>query len=136
MKILTLDRFASSIDLYVAARKTEEIFSQTDKIFNDRGAMAFSVPMSAFVPTYNDICCVAGAGANVDHQFDEATMTACINQVLADSYFTNWFGAWMVADGTHYMKHHAHLKEDVPTEKVFLFIPEIPAMPLGKILEV
>lgn len=134
MKVLDLEMFEGSLPLYAAARKVEEVFSQADHHFQSKGAIAFAVPMIDFLANQTDVAIVFGHGVMVDHQWNEAETTACINRVLADGRFTNWFGSWMVADGTEYMKANAILKADMPNQKVYVFIPDIPVLPLAKIL--
>lgn len=134
MKVLDLDRFTGKLALYAAARKVEEVFSQVDPHMQRNGQIAFSVPMIEFYANSTDVEIVCGKGAMVDHQWDEAETTACINRVLSSAEFSNWFGGWMVADGTEYMKKHAVLKSDMPDQNIFIFIPEIPVLSLQQIL--
>ena len=134
MKVLDLDKFTGKLALYAAARKVEEVFSQVDQHMQRNGAIAFHIPMIEFYANANDVRIVFGDGAMVDHQWDEAETTNCINRVLASPEFANWFGGWMVADGTEYMKKHAVLKSDIPEQKIFIFIPEIPVLSLQQIL--
>ncbi|AXG66701.1 hypothetical protein JA13_298 [Dickeya phage vB_DsoM_JA13] len=134
MKVLDLDKFKGTLAQYAAARKVEEIFSQVDQHMQRNGAIAFTVPMDEFFANGSDVEIVCGQGAMVDHLWDEAETTACINRVLASPEFANWFGGWLVADGTEYMKKHAVLKSEMPDQKIFVFIPEIPVLSLKQIL--
>lgn len=134
MKVLDLDKFKGTLAQYAAARKVEEIFSQVDQHMQRNGTIAFTVPMDKFFANGSDVEIVCGQGAMVDHHWDEAETTACINHVLASPEFANWFGGWMVSDGTEYMKKHAVLKSEIPDQKIFIFIPEIPVLSLKQIL--
>lgn len=135
MKILDISKFKTSFVLYAAALKVEEIFSKADSVFQSRGTINFYIPCEEFVPNYSHIYEVAGQGVWIEYNYNENEIREAIETVLKDPNFVNYFGSWVVANGTDYVKRNVQLKADIPVSNVFLFMFDQPIVSYVNILE-
>lgn len=134
MVIFNNVKYQQNICMFACSKALDEIFNAADDKIQDRGAIAFSVPLSYIhkaveeLPEGNTF----GNHSITEYNFNEVVET--LNTLVNVGKFANFYGAWIVADGTEYLKKHVHLKQDIPTEPTIVFIPEPAVIKLDELL--
>lgn len=121
MKVLNLNDFKSSYELHTAARRLSELFEELDPKFAVTGKIPFSVPVTDFIVSPQDLIAVSG-DQPISHSYSSASCFEAVQAVLRNDKFVNAYGTWMVAEGTDYMMRMANSMRDVPRCPQYVFI--------------
>lgn len=119
----------------VCALALDDIFGSVDSTMQDRGTIAFSVPLEKIQSYQSQLPADHPFGAHTIQEYSYLEVIGTLVELLAYPKFANFYGGWMVADGTHFLKTHVTLKKDLPTGPTLVFIPESPVLTFSEISE-
>jgi len=135
MQIFNGNKQNQNVCKAVCALALDDIFGRVDHFMQDRGTIAFSVPLEQIHGYQSQLPDDHPFGAHTIQEYSYLEVIGTIVELLAYPKFHNFYGGWMVADGTNFLKTHVTLKKDLPTGPTLVFIPESPVLSFLEIME-